>query len=825
MVLSSYYGKLFITKADNKNKDIGYWLAKQLALMTAGETPLVTNLISRSAITFDLILPTDYTYFSRYSRGFTYNGFKFEFHYAARIALGDIDVASIEKDKYTLVASNGKGTYLLLDMNNVLYSYENKVYTPIGDMFSYLNLDTTDMPNEFITIKIFSKKLPLVLLLAYYKGLIPLLKMFKTEYKIVKRTEKYDAKEYLAYTFRDYRLLISKKNKRDRILFSGLDLVIKQIRDIRLASLNRADTFALLFSNMELIKVYINEFTMLKGMFIDPITEIILKYLKEPTTFFGLLIRSIELLMDDNYKNPVLDTELLIKSSERMVGFMYTELVKSARTFKNKEEFARANMTIDPYSVWRQIGDDSTSVIVKYLNPVDFLKQTEELTKIGAGGMNRDAITKEARSYHPSAIGIVSEATKDSSSVGISTYLSAAPRMDNVLGIKTSEAEDNGIAGKLSTSALLAPFVETEAPKRAGFISIQNGHVAPIEGAELPYIRTMEELAIAYRVNKQFAFMAAQDGVVTKLTKDSLEVTYIDGSKDDCKLGSWSTRAESNKAFRHNMITDLKINAIFSKADPLAWNQAFFEKDFLFRGKLIYKMATFANVALSEEEATKEDSSIIASTMYNKISTDIYTTRSFIFEGTNRIVDVPNANEKVKPDTLLYTVINPMANDLNLSKDLMASLQEVKNSYAYAEKSGILEYAEIYYNCPKSDLSDSFQELIERKDLVRVAKQVNNQYSVNGKPLLKGQIQIVFYIAGKQGAGVGEKIVVANQLKSIIGDIITYKMYTLEDKRIIDAFFSKLSIENRIVNSAYIMGTTNILLDALQDRIVDIWNS
>lgn len=838
VALTSHYGKLFIDRAKNKNKDIGYWLSKELAIKTAVDNASITNLISRSAIVYDVILPIEYTYFARYIRGFTFNNFKFEFHYPSRIGLIHSNLESpaekdkfikaklkeVEKDKYILVASNEFNEFLLMDLDNTLYILKDKKYEPIGSILDYIGLDKESMPNEFITIKIFNKTLPLVLLLMYYKGLIPLLKMFKTEYKIVKRTERADSNKYLIYTFRDYRLLISKERLSDRILFSGLDLIEKAFKDVRLSSLNKQNTYALLFSNMELSKQYITEFSLLRAMFVDPITETILKFLKMPTTFIGMLLKSIELLLDDNYVDPNTDTEILIKGSERLVGFMYTELVKSTRNFKNREEFSRANLTIEPYAVWRQIGDDSTSVIVKHLNPVDYLKQTEEVTKIGAGGINRDAITKEARSYHPSAVGTISEATKDSSSVGISTYLSAAPKLNNVLGVKTTDAKDNAIAGRLSTSALLAPFVETEASKRAGFISIQNGHVAPIDNAEIPYIRTLEELAIAYRVGRQFTFMAEEDGYVSKLTKDLIEVTYVSGKKDSEKIGVWSTRPESNKAFKHTTVTDLKLNDKFLKNDPIAWNNSFFEKDWLFKGKLIYKMATFGNIALSEEEGTKDDSSIISAKMHSKVVTQVYDTRSFIFTGTDRIVNLPKVNDKLKPDSLLYTIVNPMATDVNLSRQVLESLQEVKNNYAYAEKAGTLDYMEAYYNCSIDELSPSFKELISDKSLFKVAKQVNNQYSVNGKPLAKGEIQLIFFISSKQLSGGGEKVVFANQLKSIIGDVVTYPMYSIKDKIEVDCYFSKLSIENRVVNSAYIMGTNNLVLYMLGKKVTQLWN-
>ena len=841
VALTSHYGKLFIDRARNKNKDIGYWISKELALKTAVDNPSITNLISRGAIIYDVKLPIEYTYFARYTRGFTFNGFKFEFHYPSRIGLinssldNDVEKAKfkkaklkeIEKDKYILVASNEKNNFLLMDLDNNLYLLEDSKYTNIGSILDYVELNRNSMPNEFVTINIFSKALPLVLLLSYYKGLIPLLKMLKTEYKIEKRTARIseeDLNKYLVYVFKDNKLLISKEKLQDRILFSGLDLIEKYFKDVRLSSLNNSATYALLFSNMELNKTYITELSLLRAMFIDPVTETVLKFLNMPTTFIGMLLKALELLLDDNYVDPNTDTEILIKGSERLIGFVYSELVKSTRNFKNREEFSRANLTIDPYAVWRQIGDDSTSVLVKHLNPVDYLKQTEEVTKIGAGGISRDAITKEARSYHPSAVGTISEATKDSSSVGISTYLTAAPKLTNVLGIKTPDAKDNGIAGRLSTSALLAPFVETEASKRAGFISIQNGHVAPIDNAEIPYIRTLEELAIAYRVGKPFTLMAEEDGEVTKLTKNLIEVTYLSGKKDSMEIGVWSTRPESNKAFKHLNVTDLKLGDKFSKNDPIAWNSSFFEKDWLFEGKLVYKMATFGNVGLSEEPGTYEDSSILSSAMHERVSTRVYDTRGFIFNGADRIESIPKVNDKLKPDTLLFTIVNPTVTDVNLSKEVLQSLQEVKNNYAYAEKAGALDYVEAYYNCTIDELSLSFQELIKDKNLVRTAKQVSNQYSVNGKPLAKGEIHIVFFISSSQLAGGGEKIVFANQLKSIVGDIVTYPMYTQKNKIPTDAFFGKISVENRVVNSAYIMGTNNIVLYMLGKEVAKLWN-
>ena len=833
VVLSTYYGKLFVTKADSKLKDFGYWLFKELSLMgdNAEEAARVTNLIARDSLIYDADLPVDYSYFSRYIKSFNYKNYKYEFHYPSRISLTNNDeklLKKIEKDKYTVIAYNSTiNSYYLLDKNSSLYEYNSSgewitVKSKDWDIYSVLDLKLDKAPNESLIIKVFRKKLPLVLLLSYYVGLEHLLKLLGADYKIVDRKEKHNSATHLGYVFRDKKLVIAKYNKLVSLIFSGFDLMDKEIRDINLKSLNKKSTFSLLFSNLDLDKSYINEILLMEAMFIDPISEIILKELKLPTRFIGLLIKSAEMLVDDNYRNPVYDGELLIKSSERMVGFMYNELVKSTRIFKNKEDFSRSNMTIEPYAVWKNIGDDSTSTLVKQLNPIDSLKQIEEVTKIGSGGMSKDSVTKAARAYHPSAVGVISEATKDSSAVGISAYLSSVPNLNNVLGIKPG-IEENGIAGRFSTSALLSPFVEYEAPKRAGFISIQNGHVAPIENAEIPYIRTIEEMTIAHRVGKEFAFMAQEDGIVTSISDNAIEVKYNSGLVDTGILGSWSTRPESGKAFKNTVVTDLKENSKFSKGEAISYNKAFFQKDFLFKGKLIFKMAAYANVGLAEEQLTNEDSSLVTANVYKKMVTNIYHTQGAIFKTSDVLIDVPKANTKLKPDSYLYTIMNATASaDSLLSNSVIESLQEIKNNSAVAGKEGTLDFIEIFYNGNIDDLSDSFKLLIKDKKLVRKADQVTNQYSVDGKPLQKGELHMVYYISSSQDAGGGEKIVIANQLKSIIGDVMPYEMMT-QSGIPLDVLFSKLSVENRVVNSAYIMGTANLLLDMEANELIKIW--
>ena len=81
------------------------------------------------------------------------------------------------------------------------------------------------------------------------------------------------------------------------------------------------------------------------------------------------------------------------------------------------------------------INKDTTKRIVETLNPLQELKQSEEITFTGNGGRSKQSMVKRTRQHHLNAIGIVSEATKDSSDAGISTYMSANPKFTNLYGI------------------------------------------------------------------------------------------------------------------------------------------------------------------------------------------------------------------------------------------------------------------------------------------------------------------------------------------------------------------------------------------------------
>jgi hypothetical protein len=92
-----------------------------------------------------------------------------------------------------------------------------------------------------------------------------------------------------------------------------------------------------------------------------------------------------------------------------------------------------------------------------------------------------------------------------------------------------------------------------------------------------------------------------------------------------------------------------------------------------------------------------------------------------------------------------------------------------------------------------------------------VTGQVNEDYRVSGNALISGKAEIKIYITVPAVAGVGDKVVFANQMKSIIGRVIRDPIVTESGVKI-DAKFSYLKILGRICQSPLIIGMTTTLL-------------
>lgn len=477
--LTSYYGKYFISKATAKKNDIGYWI-RNIIISLYEEQGVIKDLVIYSNNNFDCNVPNIYSYIARYIKSFRYNEAVFDFEYVKRVKLfnnlSPEEIVEIEANGTIVGSSNGNP--IIIDSDEKLWVYNNNSFTEMEDFYTIFNIDKNDMPSEFISIRIYNKSLPVVLLLSYYLGLENLMIALGTKYTLVERNYKNKDTSKMLFIFKDKALLIDKDHSDGELILAGL-MALKDVTSITDYELfTERSGYDVIFTKLELPLLYRNEIRLLETLYVDPITETVLKEMDEPTNFKGLLLRSAEILVNDNYLNPNNINGMCIKGYERIAGMTYKRLVQALKEHENRTHFSKSKMLINTRSVIQAIGEDSTTVLIDDLNPIAVLKQTEDVTYLGEFGRSKDSMSKDTRSLHESEIGIMSEASKDSGDVGISAYLSAAPKIKNIRGfIDTFDFKKDGISSVLSTSAMLAGFAQTDDPKRLNKLGRLYGNV------------------------------------------------------------------------------------------------------------------------------------------------------------------------------------------------------------------------------------------------------------------------------------------------------------------------------------------------------------
>ena len=832
VALSSAYGKLFVYKAPQTKLNIGYAVKKEL--IKKQKEGIVSNIVSGFGLVPDVVLPEQYSIIARYIVSLKYNRYVFLFDYANRYDI--IDPKKYDPDK---IEANGKyiivGLYgtkpLVIDKNNMLYIYDNNTYKKVDTLWNLLKIEIKDK-HEYALLKIYKNLIPVVFILGYYLGLDNLLNLIKVRYRKeskITRDMKNDPKSII-FKLSDTNYIIYPNDEKDWMLLSGLNHYEKITKDLPSKVFNNRDDYLTFFKEIGLRLVDITNINIIETLFLDPVTINILKEMNEPTTFIGLLFRSCELLVDDYYLNPQSMKGYLIRGYDRVAQMIYNRIIQAIIEKENAAFFGSNKLVFDPYSIWRLINEDSTGILVEDINPIAYLKQKEDTTYLGIFGRSKESMAKGTREFHEDDVGVISEATKDSGDVGITAYLTANPVFKNLRGMKENK-DKLSIANRLSTSALIAPFAITDDPKRVNFISIQNNHIIPIRDAMVYPIRTGYEAVLPYRLDNKFVGIAEDDGVIEKVLKDKIVVNYNKLGKKDYIYKDWTSKEESHTSWLHELVSNVTEKQKVKKGDILYYDKSFFEPDMFDPTKVIYRSYLMARTAMIESNETYEDSSVITEKIAEKASITYIKTRSIVVDNTTNISNVVKIGQEVHPtDALMIMRSSEIEDTGNLDEETLDILEGFMRSTPKAKIEGTIYNIRVFYNCDKKDLSKSIRELVDQteKNIIdpitgkKYTGKVNSSYSIDGIPLEEGKVEIKFYIKVKSKMTTGDKLIFGNQLKSTVGEIVDYPLKTV-DGRDVDALFSNRAVMARIVNSAYLMGTTASLLRLVTENAVNMY--
>lgn len=839
VALTSYYGKTFVFRSERAVYDRSAWAVKKLSEIGQDEdNNAITDIHLGKYENKTEKLPPLYTGIASGIVSFKCKSGTLNFDYRRREDLyGELALKKLERRGHVVCGQKGN-KYITVDTNGLFHyqTTEGDIET-IGTVADLIGVDMGRQPNDMVELKVFDKKIPVAICLGYMMGLRKLLRVLKVKYRKVprgQRTEIDDDEKKIV--FHDYTIIYKDTDRVTSMILEGFYEYRNAIKTYNLDDFDKKDVYQPVLESRGLGLRYIRELELIQPMFIDPITDGILERRKEPRSFEGLLMKSAELLKDDRTPDETATDYMRFKGYERFTGLMYKEMVAAIRKQQASPMSAGSKVEMNPKAVWMSIISDATVKPAEQLNPIHNLKEKELVTYSGDGGRSARSMTAPSRVYHPKDMGIISEATVDSGSVAINTSLSANPSFASVRGdVAHVDIKKAGATKLLSTSAVLSPGATSDDPKRTNFTSIQHSHGVAGRGYKPLPVNTGYDKVLAHRVDDMFACTAREDGKVVDVSDKHIVIEYKkDKSRDHFELGTIYGIVTGTHV-PQRIMTDLSKGQSVKQGHVVAWNTGYFERDLFDQTQVVWKAGCIVNVALMESVDTLEDSCAISENLGGELATETTVVRNIAIDFKQDIQDLVKVGDDVDLDTILCTLVDPlMAESDYFDEASMDSLKVLGQLNPKAKNKGTVERIEVLYNGDPSDMSKSLRSITTKSDKERAERvkrlsddsattgRVNEPINVDGRRLILDQAVIKVYITKWLPAGVGDKGVLGNQLKSIIGRVMTGVNET-ESGEPVDVIFSRHGIGARIVLSPDQIGTTNKLLEVLSKKVAQTY--
>jgi hypothetical protein len=394
------------------------------------------------------------------------------------------------------------------------------------------------------------------------------------------------------------------------------------------------------------------------------------------------------------------------------------------------------------------------------------------------------------------------------------------------------EAKD-GSTSRLSTAALLAPQADRDDPKRVNFINIQQSHGISAVGYRAAPLRTGYEQVIAHRTDDLFAQAAPANGKVLEVTGKSIKIEYADGTVTAYELGR-RFGISAGMTLPNTVITTFKVGDTVNQGDIVAFNEGFFEPTYFDPKQVAWKGGVMAKVALMESSYTLEDSSAISQELARKLSTQVTKVKTVLVKFDQVVHNLVRVGDSVDLDTILCTIEDAVTARTELfDEQSLSTLRLLSAMNPRAKTVGVVEKIEVFYHGDVEDMSESLQELAtsadrDRKRLARALNQpavtgsVDQSLRIDGNGLDLDTVAVKVYITSTVGTGIGDKAVFANQMKTVFG-LVLDGLHETESGVTLDAVFGFKSVQDRIVLSPMLIGTTNTLLRVIGEMAADLY--
>lgn len=833
--LSSYYGKNLVHTGSKKANSLIEALKKRIAVAVLEPDGYIKNAATANVYDEKFESPYIYGLMSSSYKTIRTDDIILSFDHKDRLPMfGEEFIKAHEKDGAILVGlSKKKQAIRVLNDNTFQIQIDGK-WIPVGDIFDVLKIDYSKIPLTFSEVNVFSKSVPVGVVLGYYMGFTNLITLLKAKHRIVEKTRGVELERYeYSVTFADKTYVFDQRDREASMVLAGFTQFQKQTKMFPVAEFEYKNVYLNLLEAKKMTAIYIRELDNIRDLFVDHITQGILKDMGEPETYEGLLIRASSMLLTYNAPKGHDTDYMRLRGYERFAGAVYKTLSNSIRGFRGRNIAGRSKIEMGPYDVWSLITKDSSVKLVEDINPIQNIKEVEAYTFVGEGGRNKDTMTKATREFLPSAKGFFGDATVDSSDVGVNGSMSSSPNITNVRGLPVKGKREDNPVNYVSVTSLLHPFTHNDDSKRANFSNIQASHVVAAKNYALPIVRTGYEEVIAKRTGSMFSSRADKPGKVIEVTEDKIVVQYDDKTVKGVHLGRYFGKAEGS-VYPHDIVTNLKVGQKVDKDDVIAYNSGFFKPDRFNPKNIILASSLVARVAFIDSKDTHEDSCVISRRLADETITESVKIKSVTVDFTQSLQDIVRIRQAVTAKDHVFIIEDEVsANTGSFNEQALATLRRSARQAPRVGVKGYIDRIEVFYNGDKADMSETLRALVDRSDRAMSERcrtegrpvingRVTEEYRVEGVPLAPDRAEIRVYIVKQDRALAGHKLIFGSQLKSVISEEMTYEM-TTEDGVPVDAKFSFRSVMNRVVLGAIKQGmlTTNVKL--IGKRMAEIY--
>lgn len=834
VAMTSDISKIFIERTDRAAFNYTRWLSNSLRLriMDEGSTEF-KNVVYGKAFDSKRSYPRAYASIAMSLKSFDYLGYHFDFDYTgtAKTTFTEQQFAFAKKHKVIPIASNDTdGLYMAMD-GLVVKSQGDDMFT-YGSIEKLLKLDENKAPVDYVEYNLLGDTVPLGIILAYHLGLGNLLATLGSKPRRVTRGGSYELKtsEFIV-KFQDEALIFDRSDKVTALLLSGFNRYKRDISRMSIYQFDTQDAYATLLAGNKINPRKLSDVDSMMLYWVDHITAELLAKRGYPTDLVGLMIKATEMLTSDKHSDPNAASEQRERGQERIAGAIYKELYNAARSHMGKSLVMSGGFDLNPNAVWYRILNDTANMGVEESNPIHFLKEQEEVTLGGDGGRTGRTLMGKDRKFSPESMGVISEATVDSGEVAAKIFTTADPNYSTLRGETRQLPKGVNLNEKAtrlqSTSMLLAAGADRDDPKRRNFISVQNSSSTFAVGYTPMPLGTGYERVMVHRTGVTgdlWSKIAQGEGEVVSVKNGVITVKYDSGETDVVELGVrhgvWA-----GKTVPHEVITDLKAGDKVSKGTPIAYNKHYYSKDSLYSNQVVFKNATLARTVIWESDATFEDSSAITEELAERLMTKFTKRRTVSIDFDFGIRDAKEVGDLVEADDLLCVLYPPLSTDAanrhdEVTRDL---LERLSTESPQAKKRGVITNIDVRYSGDPEEMSESLREFVEHHDgiLARKRKQMKEplvdgstapNVRIDGTEVGTNRVVVEYKIDYDLTMVGGDKLVWAHQLKSVPCEVITGGLETMGGVKI-DGIFGALSVEDRMVRSVYLIGTTNRLLN------------